>query len=236
MAPLVLSFNKLMMRLEKSFSQSEEFIAEAAHRIRTPLSTVRSRAEATLQRVEKEENRQAVRSMIRAIDESSRASTQILDHAMITFRANQLECHLIDLVELVSEVVRRQRPVANMKHIDLSLSGDSSVRIEGDPILIQNAISNIIDNALKYSPTESNVNINVEATPSPRVEVSDQGSGFPEDQLDSVTTRFARGRNAEGTIGSGLGLTIATDIANAHGGVLNIENRPQGGACVIFSL
>jgi two-component system sensor histidine kinase TctE len=236
MAPLVLSFNKLMMRLEKSFSQSEEFIAEAAHRIRTPLSTVRSRAEATLQRVEKEENRQAVRSMIRAIDESSRASTQILDHAMITFRANQLECHLIDLVELVSEVVRRQRPVANMKHIDLSLSGESSVRIEGDPILIQNAISNIIDNALKYSPTESNVNINVEATPSPRVEVSDQGSGFPEDQLDSVTTRFARGRNAEGTIGSGLGLTIATDIANAHGGMLNIENRPQGGACVIFSL
>ena len=58
MGPLVSSFNKLMMQLEKSFKQSEEFIAEAAHRVRTPLSTVRSHAEATLQRVEKEENRQ----------------------------------------------------------------------------------------------------------------------------------------------------------------------------------
>ena len=236
MAPLVLSFNKLMVRLEKSFSQSEEFIAEAAHRIRTPLSTVRSHAEATLQRVEKEENRLAVRAMIRAIDESSRASTQILDHAMITFRANQLEYHPIDLVELVSEIVHRLDPVANMKHVDLRLQGDSSVTIEGDPILIQNAINNIVDNALKYSPAESKVNIEVQATPTPCVKVTDQGSGFPVDQLDSVTTRFARGRNAEGTIGSGLGLTIATEVANAHGGMLSIDNRPQGGACVIFSL
>ena len=236
MGPLVSSFNKLMMQLEKSFKQSEEFIAEAAHRVRTPLSTVRSHAEATLQRVEKEENRQAVRSMIRAIDESSRASTQLLDHAMITFRANQLEYHPIDLVDLVREIVRSLSPVADMKHVELNLSGDSSVTISGDSILIQNAVSNIIDNALKYSPTESEVNIKVLANPTPRVEVADQGSGFPADQIDSVTTRFARGRNAEDTIGSGLGLTIARDVADAHGGKLTIENHPQGGACVIFSL
>jgi len=216
MEPLVSSFNKLMMRLEKSFSQSEEFIAEAAHRVRTPLSTVRSHAETTLQRVEKEENRQAVRSMIRAIDESSRASTQLLDHAMITFRANQLEHQTIDLVDLVTEIVRSLSPVADMKHVELNLSGDSSVNVSGDPTLIQNAVSNIIDNALKYSPTESEVNIKVLAIPTPRVEVTDQGSGFPADQINSVTTRFARGRNAEGTIGSGLGLTIARDVANAQ--------------------
>jgi len=236
MGPLVSSFNKLMTRLEKSFSQSEDFIAEAAHRVRTPLSTVRSHAEATLQRVEKEENRQAVRSMIRAIDESSRASTQLLDHAMITFRANQLEHHDIDLVELVREIVQRLGPVADMKHVNLKLSGDSSVTVSGDPILIQNAINNIVDNALKYSPSDSEVNINVSASPSPHVEVTDQGTGFPVDEINSVTTRFARGRNAEGTIGSGLGLTIAHDVAIAHSGSLNIANHTEGGACVIFSL
>ena len=123
-----------------------------------------------------------------------------------------------------------------MKHVELNLSGDSSVTLSGDSILIQNAVSNIVDNALKYSPTESEVNIKVLANPTPRVEVTDQGSGFPADQIDSVTTRFARGRNAEDTIGSGLGLTIARDVADAHGGKLTIENHSQGGACVIFSL
>ena len=68
MVPLVLSLNKLMARLDQSLSRSEDFIVEAAHRVRTPLATVRSHAEATLQRVEREENRQALRSMIRAID------------------------------------------------------------------------------------------------------------------------------------------------------------------------
>jgi len=67
--------------------------------------------------------------MIRAIDESSRASTQLLDHAMITFRANQLEYHPIDLVDLVREIVRSLSPVADMKHVELNLSGDSSVTL-----------------------------------------------------------------------------------------------------------
>ena len=236
MEPLVSSFNKLMTRLERSFKQSEDFIAEAAHRVRTPLATVRSHAEATLQRVEKEENRQAVRAMIRAIDESSRASRQLLDHAMITFRSNQLEYQHIDLVEIVREIVRRFAPVADMKHVGMTLTYDTPVIIAADPILIENAITNIIDNALKYSPSESEVDISVRAEPGACVEVIDQGSGFPDDEIDSLTTRFARGRNAEGTIGSGLGLTIATDVAAAHGGRLIVSNRTEGGACVTLSL
>ena len=86
-----------MARLSKSLSQSEDFIAEAAHRVRNPFGDGRSHAETTLQRVEKEENRQALRAMVRAIDESSRAAGQLLDHAMITFRADHLERESIDL-------------------------------------------------------------------------------------------------------------------------------------------
>ena len=77
MAPLVRSLNSLMGRLQKSLSQSEHFIAEAAHRVRTPLAIVRTQAEITLRRVEKEENRKSVREMIRAIDESSRTAGQL---------------------------------------------------------------------------------------------------------------------------------------------------------------
>ena len=236
MVPLVTSLNSLMGRLDHSLTQSEDFIAEAAHRVRTPLATVRSYAEVTLQRVDKEENRQAIRSMIRAIDESSRAAGQLLDHAMITFRADHLERQSIDLVELVHELVVRLTPIAEMKDLELRMESDKQVLYLGDPVLIQNAVRNLIDNALKYSPSEGVVCIIVTATPNVRICVCDSGKGFPSEELDTLTTRFKRGKNAEGTTGSGLGLTIAMDVAKAHGGNLKLSNQPEDGACVTLSL
>ncbi len=236
MLPLVTSLNSLMGRLDHSLSQSEDFIAEAAHRIRTPLATVRSYAEATLQRVDKAENRQAMRSMVRAIDESSRAASQLLDHAMITFRADHLERQDIDLVELVRDLVQRLTPIAEMKDLELTFEHDDRVSCSGDPVLIQNAVRNLIDNALKYAPPESAVTISVTASPRVRIEICDSGQGFPVEEVDLLTGRFKRGQNAEGTIGSGLGLTIARDVAVAHGGQLALSNRPEGGACVTVLL
>ncbi|MFT6302364.1 MAG: two-component system sensor histidine kinase TctE [Granulosicoccus sp.] len=235
MAPLVLSLNNLMARLERSLNQSEDFIAEAAHRMRTPIATVRSHAEATLQRVDKEENRRALRSMIHAIDESSRAAGQLLDHAMIIFRSNQLECNDVDLVDLVQDIVLRITPLADMKDVELRLDSDESAIVSGDSILLQNAIRNLIDNAMKYSPSESVIFLVVRSSPKPYLEVSDQGPGFFTDEINLLTGRFTRGRNASGTIGSGLGLTIARDVAVAHGGQLKLSNNSSGGACVTFS-
>ncbi|MEN0002054.1 MAG: sensor histidine kinase, partial [Pseudomonadota bacterium] len=137
MAPLVASLNSLMARLDHSLSQSEDFIAEAAHRVRTPLATVRSYAEATLQRVDKEENREAMRSMVKAIDESSRAAGQLLDHAMITFRTDHLEREELDLVELVRDLVLRLTPIAEMRDLTLALKSEPAVPYSGDTILIQ---------------------------------------------------------------------------------------------------
>ena len=236
MAPLVKSLNSLMGRLDQSLSQSEDFIAEAAHRVRTPLATVRSYAEATLQRVDKEENREAMRSMVKAIDESSRAAGQLLDHAMITFRADHLEREEIDLVELVRDLVMRLTPIAEMKDLALLLQGDARVPYSGDPILIQNAVRNLIDNAMKYGPAESSIEIAVRAAPGPQIMVCDHGPGFPTHEIATLTARFQRGDNARDTIGSGLGLTIAQDVATAHGGRIDLSNKPEGGACVTLSL
>ncbi|MDA5556755.1 sensor histidine kinase [Shimia sp. MMG029] len=236
MGPLVSSLNNFMARLSTSLSQSEDFIAEAAHRVRTPLATVRSHAETTLQRVEREDNRQALRAMVRAIDESSRAAGQLLDHAMITFRTDHLEREALDLVAIVQDLVIRLTPIAEMKDIALTVVSDAEVNVAADSILLQNALRNLVDNALKYSPVESEIVITVSASPSPRVLVEDEGPGFPPDQINNLATRFLRGTNATGTIGSGLGLTIAQDVAQAHGGTLSLENRPEGGACVTFSL
>ncbi|MCK0148477.1 sensor histidine kinase [Marivita sp. S6314] len=235
MVPLVSSLNTLMGRLDQSLNRSEDFIAEAAHRVRTPLATVRSHAEAMLQRVGREENRATVRSMMRAIDESSRAAGQLLDHAMITFRADHLERDTFDLVELVQDLVVRLTPVAELKDVTVRLDGPEPVVISGDAILVQNAVRNILDNALKYAPGDSLVLVRVTNTPTPQVVVVDEGQGFPHAQIDTLADRFTRGDNAAGTIGSGLGLTIAQDVAEAHGGILDLSNRPEGGACVTLS-
>ena len=236
MGPLVGSLNSLMGRLDQSLSQSEDFIAEAAHRVRTPLATVRSYAEATLQRVEKEENREAMRSMVKAIDESSRAAGQLLDHAMITFRADHLMRERIDLVDLVHDLVQRMTPIAEMKDLALSMQGDPRVPYSGDPVLIQNAVRNLIDNAMRYGPAESSIEITVCASLAVHISVCDHGPGFPVDEIETLTSRFKRGANAADTIGSGLGLTIALDVATAHGGKIELENQPEGGACVTLSL
>lgn len=236
MAPLVASLNSLMGRLDQALGQSEDFIAEAAHRVRTPLATVRSYAEGMLHRVDKEENRESIRSMIRAIDESSRAAGQLLDHAMITFRADHLEREQIDLVDLVGDLAVRLTPIAEMRDVTLALTGSAPVPCSGDPVLIQNAVRNLLDNALKYAPAETRVEILVAAVPKPQIIIRDHGPGFPDNQIGMLTARFQRGDNAGDTIGSGLGLTIAQDVARAHGGDLELSNRPEGGACVTFSL
>lgn len=235
MVPLVTSLNTLMGRLDQSLTQSEDFIAEAAHRVRTPLATVRSYAEATLQRVSKKENRNALRAMMRAIDESSRAASQLLDHAMITFRADHLQREHINLGDLVEDLATRMAPIAEMKDVVLDLKCDPQVTIKGDQILVQNAVRNLIDNALKYSPSDATIRIGVAGTPAPHVQICDQGPGFPPDDIDGLTKRFSRGKNADGTIGSGLGLTIAKDVAVAHEGALKLSNHSKGGACVILS-
>lgn len=235
MAPLVGSLNNLMARLEQSLNQSEDFIAEAAHRVRTPLATVRSYAESTLQRVDKAENRSALRSMVRAIDESSRAAGQLLDHAMITFRADHLETARLNLSDLALELVEGMRPIAEMRDVDLSLTTDGDVWVNGDGILLQNAMRNLLDNALKYAPSETAIQILVSTNPT-RFIVRDSGPGFPPAEIDTLANRFARGTNSEGIIGSGLGLTIVQDVALAHGGSLTLQNNPEGGACAILSL
>ena len=235
MAPLVASLNTLMARLQKSLSRSEDFIAEAAHRVRTPLAIVRTQAEITLRRVEKEENRKAVREMIRAIDESSRTAGQLLDHAMVTFRTDNLSEETVHLNELVTETVERLSPLSELKEVDVEITRLDDVSIRGDSILLQSALHSVLDNAIKYSTTDNKVKVSLEASQNHAlVSVSDAGQGFSKD-MNTLLRRFARGENAEGVVGSGLGLTIVDDVVQAHGGSVNLSNNTGGGACVVLS-
>lgn len=237
MAPLVASLNGFMVRLKTSLSRSEDFIAEAAHRVRTPLALVRTQAEITARKVEKAENRQAMRDMIRAIDETSRTAGQLLDHAMVSFRADDLDAEEIDLPALVRDTVERLRPVSELKDIDLRIGELDDVRVRGDAILLQSALANILDNALKYAPQGGEIDVRVvDSVTRAELSVQDSGPGFPPDLDLPLTERFVRGPNAAGVVGSGLGLTIADEVVRVHGGTLVLTNSEGGGACVTLSL
>ncbi len=234
MVSLVTSLNRFIERLSTSLTRSEDFIAEAAHRVRTPLATVRTQAEIALRRAKRPEDRTSLKDMIRAIDESSRAAGQMLDHAMVTFRADQLDQVPVSLVNLVEELVERLRAVAELKDIELIVEHAEPVSLAVDPILVQNAVRNILDNAIKYSPEEQSVTVWVGIENNLAVvRVSDHGAGFPAQDTDRLLVRFERGDNVRTTVGSGLGLTIAKEVVEAHGGRITISNHETGtGACV----
>ena len=236
MAPLVSSLNNLMERLRYSLSQSEDFIAEAAHRVRTPMAIVRTQAEIILRRVERPENRQAIREMIRAIDESSRTAGQLLDHAMVTFRTDHLSNETVSINALAQETVERLQPLSELKDVEVSIVRLDEATILGDTILLQNALHNLLDNAIKYSNRDCKVSVAVEKGPSEfRIVISDTGPGFPGNETGRLLDRFTRGENAEGVVGSGLGLTIVDEVVRAHGGKMNLKNNTGGGACVVLS-
>lgn len=238
LAPLLGSLNRLMDRLGQSIRRSEDFIAEAAHRVRTPLATVRAQAEVVLRSIDDETERARLRRMIRAVDESSRSAGQLLDHATVAFRAEDLARDRLDLTELASRAVEALRPTAAMKDIAFRLDAEHEVEIEGDAVLLDSALRNVLDNAVKYSPEDTTVAIRVERTgQDARVRVADEGPGLGAGPLERLAERFHRGVNAEGVVGSGLGLTIAHDVLRAHGGRLELGQRNEGkGACVSLVL
>lgn len=235
MEPLVVALNGLLARLKTSLDRTEELIAEAAHRVRTPLALVRTQADITLRRVEREENRVALREMLHAIDECSRAAGQLLDHAAVTFRSDQLRREAIDLAQATVLLVERLRPLSDLRDIALvaTTGGEAEITVAGDRVLIETAMRNLLDNALKYAPSESVVRVRVAREGDMgRVTITDEGPGFPEQEGSDLRDRFVRGANARGMVGSGLGLTIAVEVVEAHGGRLEMTRAEKGGACV----
>ncbi|GGB45780.1 sensor histidine kinase [Roseibium aquae] len=237
LAPLLDALNRLMVRLGQSIRRSEDFIAEAAHRVRTPLATVRVQAEILLRATTGDAERQRLRQMIRAVDESSRSAGQLLDHATVVYRAEALARDPVDLGEVARQCAHALEPTAAMRDIALRIETQRAI-VRGDPILIDNALRNILDNAIKYSPDDTTVTVRVlKDVETVRVSVTDQGPGLGNGAVEHLTERFRRGCNVEGIVGSGLGLTIAEAAIQAHGGRLELGKGPEGqGACVSLIL
>lgn len=232
-APLIDAINDFVERLRHTLDTSQQFIAEAAHRIRTPLAALKAQAEVAL-KGDGQASEESLRRMLRAADETSQLTTQLLTQAMVAYRAERAERQRLSLAALARTAARDLEVAAEMRGIDFRLDLDDSAEILGDEIALLEAIRNALDNAIKYGPADDFVQITVTGGPitgsgAPEIVVADHGPGIPRQDRDLVFERFRRGGTGEKTMGSGLGLSIVRQVMLAHRGRVRLEdNEPQG--------
>jgi two-component system, OmpR family, sensor histidine kinase TctE len=235
--PLLGALNSFMDRLRSALTRTEDFITEAAHRVRTPLATVRANAEIALRETTDESQRKALRTMIRAVDESSRSASQLLDHAMVSFRSDQIAFESLNFSNIVAQVVADLSPTSELRDIQINWQDDTNFQISGDKILLIGAVRNLLDNAIKYSPRYSEIDIAMMVEDQGvAVQICDAGRGFGDDTLEILKQRFKRGKNTDDVVGSGLGLTIADEVARVHSGHLKLVSNKEQGTCVSLFL
>jgi two-component system sensor histidine kinase TctE len=238
LAPLMHALNGFIARLRGALTRTETFITEAAHHVRTPLATVRAQAEIALRQTDDDATRATLRNVIRAVDDSARSAGQLLDHATVVYRTDQRADERLELGPLVHDVVDSFNPTADMRDITLRMDAPAEkIVLQFDRLLIESALRNLVDNAVKYSFADGVVEISLStAGDFARLEVNDRGRGIGTRNTVQLAGRFKRGENVQDVIGSGLGLTIVRDVARAIGGSFEISEREGGGTCATLLL
>ena len=213
--PLVQGLNHLFARLRDSLDKERRFTADAAHELRTPLAAIMSQAQVARAAAADAERQRALDNVVLGCNRAAHLVDQLLTLARL--EPEQLKTgEACDLRALVVEVISELAPVAVRKNIELQLAEGSAVRAPGVAPLLGILMRNLIDNAIRYSPSASRVQVAVTRRADKAVfSVVDQGPGIPADARELVWERFYRVLGSEET-GSGLGLSIVKRIADLH--------------------
>ncbi|WP_321955562.1 sensor histidine kinase [Paraburkholderia bannensis] len=245
--PLVTSFNDLLTRLEQNMELQKRFIADAAHQMKTPLAGLRTQAELALRQDASPEVHRSLEQIAMSSEHAARLVTQLLALARAENRMSGQIFTPVDVTEVARHAVRDWVQPALARQMDLGYEGPdevfserepqdgegegegaaSSAVVEGNPVMLREMLSNLIDNAIRYTPTGGRITVRVRPEPAAHVvhlEVEDTGIGIPAAERERVLERFYRilGRDGDG---SGLGLAIVREIATMHGGTLTIDDH-----------
>ena len=226
---LARSFNTTLDSLERSVEAQRQLVADASHELRTPIASLRANIQ-TLEHAERlpaAELESLRADIVAELDELTALVADIVELARGA-KPGEAEDE-VRLDEIVESVAHRARGRANGIAIDVSTE---PTVVRGAPDRIQRAVSNLVDNALKWSPGDGRVEIDLAGG---RLSVRDHGPGFQEADLPHVFDRFYRADNARSLPGSGLGLAIVRQAAEANGGDVEARNAPDGGAVVRVS-
>ncbi len=224
--------------------QQNDFIADMVHELRTPLAALKAGAALLVRPNVLESVRQEIaHSLLAEVDRLTELTTDFLDLARLESGRMRLEPTPFDLRELLTECLGVIAPVAAQQHISLSLRPGTGVAY-ADRDRIKQVLLNLLTNAVKYNVQGGAVTValDVRGVPEKRdgeqyiISVSDTGPGIPEDEAPYIFEKFYRASTAGQTPGTGLGLTIARRIVEAHGGEMWFESTPGAGTTFYFTL
>lgn len=232
------AINGLIGRLAERMTAMQRFIADAAHQMRTPIARLDAQIE--LLSSEPDPARYAARlEALRATcSDVGRLTGQLLNHAMVIHRTEAVPLQPVDLVGLAKEVLGRTIPLADERDVSVSLETDSpDAYIDGDPISLQEALSNVLHNALLHGKADDIVVSIVASGPLVSLTVTDNGPGIAREHWEAALRPFEQlGQDsAARRTGSGLGLAIVQEVMKAHGGRIAFSFPARGGFAVTLS-
>ncbi len=226
---LAQAFNELLERIQKSFERLRQFTSDAAHELRTPLTAIRSIGEVGLQdRKSAEQYREIIGSML----EENQRLTHLVNNLLFLSRADARSLNIrmesFDLYEFVRRTIDLIQPLAEEKNQKILLEGQSITGM-ADRTLLKQALLNLLDNAIKYSPKNETIPVRIRQDNSNTIliQVMDNGPGIPQEHKERIFERFYRvdkGRSRE-MGGSGLGLAIARWAVQMQGGRISVDSR-----------
>jgi signal transduction histidine kinase len=225
---LATTLNEMLARLEAAVARERDFVADAGHELRTPLSLVRTELELALRQTDSlDELREAVRRSSQEVERLAQLSEDLLliarsDRGRLPLRIESLRVD--DLFAAVRNRVE-WRAEAEGKAVGAARTGGTVVR--GDRLRLEQALTNMVDNALRYGGNEVRLEARTEGGDL-QLHVRDDGPGFPDSFRERAFERFTRADGARGRGGAGLGLAIVRTIAEAHGGTADATNAGRG--------
>ncbi len=234
-APVVNELNSLFRRLQDAFEREKRFTADAAHELRTPLAALNTHTQVALRAKTPEERRQALLKVLAGVNRGTHVVQQLLTLSRMVPEAGINEPVKMDIVKEASEMAAQLAPEAIAKNIDLELIAPNKVFMLGNPTAIGILIRNLVDNAIRYSPEDSEIKIQIsQAAQKVILEVTDNGPGIPEELRERVFERFYRMVGNKAT-GSGLGLGIVQQIAKLHEAEIKLCT-PENGKGLNFKI
>jgi heavy metal sensor kinase len=224
--------NETLARLESSFEQLRRFTADASHELRTPLSVIRGIGEMGLRETRTPaEYKDAMGSMLEEVDRLTRLVDTLLRLSRGDAGTVRLSPEFVDMGDLAREVCSSLSILAEERRQRLEVSGDVKAVVSVDRLVLRDAITNLVDNAIKYAPLASTIELHVEAD-SERValSVTDQGPGIAAVHRERIFDRFYRIDEGRSRVmgGSGLGLAIAKWAVEVNGGAITAEDHGRG--------
>jgi signal transduction histidine kinase len=231
--PLVSAINDLMARLGNALVVQREFLADAAHELRTPIAALRLQLQ-LLERASGEAQRAAAQDELRAgIARAQHLVEQLLQLSRLGPETPELKREQADLAELARAAVSRFSARADAQGVDLGAFTGDAILVQGDSQQLTILLNNLVDNALRHTPQGGRVDVSAELRDGrPCLSVADTGRGIHAAERERVFDRFYRCADASSSTGSGLGLAIVRAVAQRHGARVTLGDAPGGGLLV----